>query len=280
MKVNLGESFDILTVHGGVKKLFLQRFTEKELYRLLDRIGLTFHLKKAGFNKLVLDFSIDENRINYFKLYSDDISHNNQLLDLRVSETVFTPDKRFFDEGTEIVPYQMINIEWISASNPLKGFDSTRPQLPGQLSPGLGILKYCFNLFHIMASEIYKDGFLDIPDHMHGAIMYSAKFKFFDPVHEAILRAVMRDLHNYSLSDISWGVITGTIIDHYSGVPQVYDPCEQVHYVSRRMKKYFRSKKYNDTFKKYYNRRKYYLDYEEMVRRRSEILTTRKIEDL
>lgn len=278
---DLGESFEILTGHGGVKKLFLRRFTDKELYHIMNRIGLKTHLEKAGFKNLLIDISVDDARINYFKLYSGEKSIENQLVDIRVSENQFMPGSRYFPEGTEIIPYEMINIEWLSARNPRRHeFDEKRPQLPGQTNPGLGILKYCFNLLHLLAEEICKDGFLDIPDHMHGAIMYSRKFKFFDPVHEAIIRAVIRDLRNYSISDISWGIITGAIIERYSGKPQVYDPCEQVHYVSRRLKKYFHSDKYLSTYKKYYERKKYCFDYEEMLRRREEILSTRKIEDL
>ncbi len=278
--IKLDESFEILTGHGGVKKLFLKRFNDRELYRIMEKTGLPAYLKKAGFDRLILDHFVDENRINYLKLYSREKIHENQLFDIRLSETTFIPDKKFFRDGIEIIPYEMINIEWISSRNPFKNFDDSKPQLPGQESPGLGILQFCFNVLYIIAREIYKDGFLDIPDHMHSAIMYSSKFKFFDPVHEAILRAVMRDLAGYSISDISWGIITGTVIEEHTGQPQVYDPCEQVHYVSRRMKKYFQSTIYRDTFRKYYNRRRYHLEYDEMQRRRTEILNMKKIEDL
>lgn len=278
--LDLGESFEILTGHGGVKKLFLKRFTKDELWRMSEKIGLVSHLNKKGFDKLILDIDVDDTRINYFNLYMKEKRPENRLLDVRLSETLFLPDKKFFKEGSTVTPYEMINIEWISARNPYMNFSSDRPQLPGQESPGLGILKYCFRMIYLMASEIVKDGFMDVPDHMHGAIMYSPDFKFFDPVHEAILRAVMRDLKKYSISDISWGIITSTVIEKYSGRPQVYDPCEQVHSVSRSMGKYFRSDLYRDTFKKYYNRKKYYLDYPEMKRRREDILFKKRTENL
>ena len=278
--IELGESFEILTGHGGVKKLFLQRFTCDELWKMSEKIGLVSHLRKKGFDKLILDIHVDENRINYFNLYMKDKRPENRLLDVRLSEMTFYPEKKYFKETDSIIPYEMINIEWISARNPYMGFSKEKPQLPGQSNPGLGILKYCFRMIYLMASEIIKDGFMDVPDHMHGAIMYSSDFRFFDPVHEAILRAVMRDLKKYSISEISWGIITSTVIEKYSGQPQVYDPCEQVHPVSRRMKKYFRSDLYMETLKKYYARKKYYLDYPEMIKRREDILSKKIIETL
>jgi len=262
------------------QKLFLGRFSENDIRNIIYSIGLVQHLDSLGFSDIHIDIDRDINYISYCKLYWQDKIPENLLIDLRVSEHTFIPHERFFDEGVEIEPYQMILIEWLSAQNPRADFEPSRPQLPGQVKPGLGVLKYCFQLLHITASEVFKDGFLDIPTHMHGAMMYSKAFKFFDPVQEAILRAVMRDLRNYSLADISWGVITETIIDLEKDRPAVYDPGEQIHYVSKRMKKYFESYKYVTTFNKYYHRKKYRFDYEEMVRRREEILRTKKIEDL
>lgn len=261
-------------------QLFLGRFSEQEIWDTIESIGLLKHLESMGFSEIQIDVERDENYINYLKMYWKDKIPENQLLDLRVSEHTFIPHERFLEEGAERELYDMILIEWLSAKNPLADFDDKRPQLPGQRRPGLGILKYCFQLLYDVSSKVLKDGFLDIPTHMHGAMMYSKKFKFFDPVQEAILRAAMRDLKDYSLADISWGVITETIIDLDKDQPAVYDPGEQIHYVSDRMRRYFESPKYVTTFNKFYNRKKYYFDYEEMVRKREEILLTKKIEDL
>ena len=278
--LDLSDTLDNFQGLSGSRKLFLNRFNEKELTEIISSIGLSEHLEAMGFDKVLIDVDKDENHIHYLKLYWKNKEPDKQLIDLRVSNNIFVPDKKFFEEKDNPLPFDMITIEWLSAKNPLKTFDEEKPQLPGQTNPGLGVLKYCFSLLYIVAKNIYKDGFLDIPDHMHGAIMYSKKFKFFDPVHEAILRAVMRDLRGYSLADISWGVITETIIDKYKNTPAVYDPGEQIHYVSRRMRKYFKSRKYIDTFNKYYKRKKYYFDYNEMVIRREEILKSRNITDL
>src|SRR5208337_5060579 len=119
----------------STKKFFLGRFDDKELFDMIDKIGLLKHLNSLGFNKLLIELDYDENGINYFKLYWDKKIHENQLIDLRVSETSFMPDSRYFEEGTEITPYEMIVIEWLSARNPMKIFNNNRPQLPGQVNP-------------------------------------------------------------------------------------------------------------------------------------------------
>lgn len=278
--IDFSETFESLPGLSGSRKLFLGRFNENDLLEMMNKTGFTEHLHSLGFEDILIDLDKDQSRIYYFRLYWREIKPEMLLVDLRLSETTFIPDKKFFPNENEPLQYEMIVIEWLSAKNPLKAFDNTKPQLPGQTNPGLGVMKYCFDLLYLMAKQVYKDGFLDIPDHMHGAMIYSKKFKFFDPVHEGILRAVMRDLSAYTLSDISWGVITSTIIERYKNEPAGYEPGEQIFYVSKRMMKYFNSKKYKTVFKKYYNRKRYYFDYEEMKKRREEILKTRKIEDL
>ena len=278
--IDLGNSLEYIPGLSGSKNLFLGRFNEKDIFLMLEKIGLIKYLNSIGFRELLLDIDKDQSQIYYCRLFWREKKQETLLIDLRVSESTFMPDKRYLDSSDNMIPYDMIVIEWLSAKNPLKKFDGNRPQLPGQSNPGLGVMSYCFDFLHIIAKQVYKDGFLDIPDHMHGAIMYSGKFKFFDPVHEGIIRAVIRDLSDYPLADISWGVITNTIIERYKNQPAIYAPGEQICSVSRRMKKYFESKKYKTTFKKYYNRKRYYLDYEEMKKRRENILKLKKIEDI
>jgi hypothetical protein len=261
------------------EKLFLRNFTADDLYAIMKRVKLIDHLEAKGFDSLKVGIDVDDSYVHYLKLYYKNVDPNSILLDLRLSESRFVPDKKFFEDQTQHV-FDMIVIEWLSAQNPLHKFNGDKPQLPGQRKPGLGILNYCFEMMYVVAREIIKDGFLDIPDHMHGAIMYSKKFKFFDPTHEGILRAIMRDLSDYSLVDISWGIITKTIIEEYKNVPQEYAPSEQVFYVSDRMRDYFHSKKYLSVFNKYYKRKHYHFEYEEMLKLREAIIKAKKIEEL
>jgi hypothetical protein len=261
------------------EKLFLRNFTADDLYAIMKRVKLIDHLEAKGFDSLKVGIDVDDSYVHYLKLYYKNVDPNSILLDLRLSESRFVPDKKFFEDQTQRV-FDMIVIEWLSAQNPLHKFNGDKPQLPGQKKPGLGILNYCFEMMYVVAREIIKDGFLDIPDHMHGAIMYSKKFKFFDPTHEGILRAIMRDLSDYSLVDISWGIITKTIIEEYKNAPQEYAPSEQVFYVSDRMRDYFHSKKYLSVFNKYYKRKHYHFEYEEMLKLREAIIKAKKIEEL
>jgi hypothetical protein len=262
------------------EKLFLNRFSPREILDISKSVGLNDHLAKLGFTNLQAEVEKDETLIHYLKIYNGEVSPYNLLIDLRLSESRFIPDAKLFQVEKNAVTLDMIVIEWLSAENPSNIFDPTRPQLPGQKKPGLGCLNYLMEMMYIVGREVIKDGFMDIPDHLHGAIMYSRKFKFFDPVQEAILRAIVRDLEGRSLMDISWGMITGTIIDETTGKQQVYDPAEQVYPLSRRIKKYFSSSAYEKRLKEVFRKKKYRFDYEKMQELRAHMLKSKSVIDL
>ena len=272
---------DVLGNLSRVKKnTFLGRFNHEELFDVLKKTKMIDYLRKNGFDDFRITIENDDSGVSYMKLYSGGITPEDMLVDLRLSENKFLPDKKYFPFDMSVPTYDMICIEWLTAQNPRKSFDDNRPQLPGQVKPGLGLLKYCFNVMYAVGCQVTKDGFMDVPDHMHGAVMYSKKFKFFDPRHEAILHAILRDLKQYSLSDITWGMITETIYDTYKDIPQKYDPSEQIFALSTRLKKYFKSIAYKTVYAKYYHIKKFRFDYAAMVKKREEMLKNKSVTDL
>jgi len=277
---NLGIDSGYFSRTPQKKRRFLNSYSESDMLAIVDRVGLSGHLRAMGFARPIIELNVDDEQIHYFRLYDGEKTPESMLIDLRITESRFLPDKRFFEEGRELSTLDMVLIEWLSMQDPRGGFTDDRPQLPGQMKPGLGALRYLIKMMYIVADGVTKDGFLDVPDHMHGAVMYSRNFKFFDPAHEAVLRAILRDLRKYSLTDLSWGMITNTVIDTSTGKPQVYDPSEQIFPVSKRLRDYFKSKLYARRFDEVYKKKKYILDYERMESMRRDMLLRKKTEDL
>lgn len=275
--IDLESSFK--RIHSKKEKLFLGFFSRSNIHDMIKQVNLISHLECIGFNDITVAIDIDDNDIHNLKLYHKKIDPDNMLLDLRVSESKFLPEPRFYEDGKHVA-YDMIVIEWLSAQDPIHEFSGDKPQLPGQKRPGLGILSYCFEIMRIMAREVNKDGFMDVPDHIHWAIMYAKNFKFFDPAHEGVLHALMRDLKDYSLSDISWGILTLSIIEAYNNQPQTYDPSEQIFYLSDRLRSYFHSGEYKKIFNKYYKRKHFRFEYEEMLQKKKKILESKNIDEL
>lgn len=277
---DISESFGYFVYSKKSESKFLGRFTVDDITEIMAKAGLIEHLHDNGFGKIIPTIERDEALVHYLKIYSNKATPDCLLIDLRLSETRFIPDKGFFEKGAELSTLDMIVIEWLTLQNPHSLFTDEKPQLPGQRNPGLGALKFMMDIMFSVGSGVIKDGFLDIPEHIHGAIMYSRKFKFFNPAHEAILRALLRDLGCYSLLDITWGMTTNTILDASTGKPQEHQPSEQIFPVSKRLQDYFNSKKYNDTFKSVYREKRFKLDFKEMIKRRREILESKSMADI
>ena len=259
---------------------FLSRLRKEDIMELMRQSGMISHLESLGFDELHLEMYIDKDNIYHFKLYYLEPNPDYLLINMRISESRFIPESRFFEESNQVEIYDMVVLEWLNVQNPFASFDESKPRLPGQRYPGLGSLRYLMEIMQKVGQETVKDGFMDVPDRFHTAVMYSRIFRFFNPAHEAVLRAMLRDLRRYSLADLSWGMITKTIIDESKGQPQIYDPSEQIFPVSRRMHKYFRSNKYWDKFKEVYNRKKYSFDYDLMLERKKEVLASKSPEEV
>jgi hypothetical protein len=130
-----------------------------------------------------------------------------------------------------------------------------------------------------VSDSVTKDGFLDIPDHFHLAVMYSKNFKFFNPEKEGQMQSLLRDLRDYSLSDITWGVITESIFEKNTGNPFIYTPAEEIFPLSTRMKKYFANPEY-EKIKKKTMKTHYVLDVQSMETKKKAILIKTDIQEL
>ncbi|HOA36449.1 MAG: hypothetical protein WBK24_01360 [Dethiobacteria bacterium] len=277
---SLEESFGHFALQKKSGALFLNRFGPDEIMALMEKVGLVEHLHARGFRNLQLEIMRDEVQNHHLKVYDGTIDPENLLINLRLSRSRFVPDQCFFNETKNKPVLDMVMIEWLSAEDPRAGFTPGRPQLPGQSRPGLGSLRHLIEIMYITGRILMVDGFMDVPEHFHGAVMYSQKFKFFDPVQEAVLQAILRDLKEYSLHDLSWGMLTKSIVDSSTGRPEIYIPSEQVFPISRHLNKYYNSKLYRNSFMQAYGNKKYTLDYEAMLERKNKLLRNKRIEDL
>jgi hypothetical protein len=246
---------------------FLNRYSLDEMITILGKTGLYKHLDKLGFSKTKTDIHCDSEHIHYLKVYDVKKDQSHVIIDLRLSEGRFVPN----DSTTS---YDMFFIEWLQSQNPRSAeFSLERPQLPGQKRPGLGCLKYLTGMMQLVSNELTRDGFLDVPDHFHLAVIYSRNFKFFSPVEEGKMLAVLRDCDSSTLSDIAWGVITKSIINKKNDEVFKYIPSEEIFPISDRMREYFSSSSYTKKVKEILKATKYMLDASKMQSEKKRILS-------
>jgi hypothetical protein len=246
---------------------FLNRYSLDNMKTILGKTGLYKHLDKLGFSKTETEIYCDDEHIHYLKVYDAKKDQSHVIIDLRLSEGRFVPN----DSTTS---YDMFFIEWLQSQNPRTAdFAAERPQLPGQKRPGLGCLKYLTAMMRLVSNELTRDGFLDVPDHFHLAVIYSRNFQFFNPVEEGKMLSVLRDLDTSCLSDIAWGVITKSIIDKKTGDVFKYTPSEEIFPLSDRVKEYFTSAAYSKKVKETLKSTKFMLDVIKMQSEKKRILS-------
>lgn len=115
---------------------------------------------------------------------------------------------------------RVVVIDWLEARDPRGRFTASRPQLPGQASPGLGLGRRLVDLLAAAARRTGAEGILAQPRHYHNAILYGrAGFHAWDPDVEGRILAVARDTASARLADVSWAFERGTLQDASVGAP-------------------------------------------------------------
>ncbi len=248
--------------------LFLDRYTNDELIALLSRIGITGLCVARGYRDPILTIGKDDNRIHRFRLYDGKESPGRLLMELRLSELVYTPDPGMTGGVIGTRRYNAMAVEWLSLQSPLDRFTADRPRLPGQEHPGLGGVEQITRLLETLAGGLSVSAVLDVPSHFHAAVMYSRRFRFTDPVREGMMLGVLRDLGDHSLADLSWAFVTGDIRDAHTGEPVPYVPSEQVLPLDADLSRYFNSRHYRQASKQAMNARHYAIDIGSMKKKR------------
>ncbi|MBN1501344.1 MAG: hypothetical protein JW982_14385 [Spirochaetes bacterium] len=278
--ISFGDDFNLFDRESNVHTRFLSRYSEKDILKFFDKSGLSLFLKENGIDNYILEISIDDAMIHHMDVYSNEKREGSKIIDLRLTESRFAPSEVLRKGFLANIVYDMIVIEWLSTVNPeKKKFTKEKPQLPGQKAPSLGSLRYLMALMYHVSKESTKDGFLDVPDHIHLALMYMPQFRFLDPKNEGFIQAVKRDLRNLSLFQISMADITGCIRKKNDGMEIKFTPGEQIFPVSRRMIKYFNSSAYRLKVKEY-EKIRLFVDEQELEKKTSDLLKIKKIADL
>ncbi len=94
-------------------------------------------------------------------------------------------------------------IEWLTLRHPIATFGPTRPQLPGQEVPGLGILQEVAGLLLHFAERLKLAGVVFRPASYHVAVIASSRFHFVDSARQGRFEALQRDSAHLALGEVS-----------------------------------------------------------------------------
>lgn len=229
---------------GACHDLYLNRYDHGEISELLQRIGLLDFLRGKGISRPLVQIDRSPEHMHYLKIYQGRATPGRLLIDLRLSQMIYSPEERLVRGIIRERQYKALAVEWLTLQDPRGRFTPEHPRLPGQNRPGLGAVRHIAQLLELFARDLSADTVLDVPEQFHAAVMYSRKFSFMDPAREGMMRAVLRDLGSHPLADLSWGFVTGTIADRKTGEPVAYRPSEQLLPMAESLGRYFASREY------------------------------------
>lgn len=248
--------------------LFLGRYTKNDLTALMEKTGLMGAIRKKGYTDLIITITKEDYTsrlyINYERFDKD-----TRLVELVLREGVFRPKKIFIERFDFSDGLPMILVEWLALQDPKGVFSEERPRLPGQDYPGLGGLRNLQAMLYFFGENTGKDAVVDIPQHYHAAVIYSRLYSsiykrlysFISPADAGQLEAMIRDLTDRPLADVSLAISNGCLIDVNTGQPELWRPSEQIYPTSARIQEYVDCVEYSNIVKDSFENSRYAIDW-------------------
>eukprot|EP01132_Coremiostelium_polycephalum_P007510 gene7510-9230_t len=258
-------------------------FSDPFVHRLKMTDQTTQHLKQS--DGLLMDIFVRRKDIYIIEILSkqphyNENHHDNGDSDSSGSRTPLSPpsnnkeirdqiDNRYlpqFELIGELYPWDILTptenvlnlinypmkatiIEWLCLQDPNKQFSNSRPPLPGQYHPGLGIAKQMDLLLVTLANQQGRDCLLNTPFRFYNAFMYQSREYFFiDPAIQAIFLSLLEDVEvsikTFGLAPVSWAFEFGCVKEKSTQRKVKWEFHKQIRPISKRMKSYFQSKEY------------------------------------
>ncbi|HVN70885.1 MAG TPA: hypothetical protein VMU10_02585 [Desulfomonilia bacterium] len=234
--------------------LFMGRYDEKELMGLLDRVGIIGILHKKGYRNLVVNIIRQDGYTSRLYVNFDSQDKDSRLIELIVREGLFRPREVFVPSYDFSAGLSMLLIEWVALQDPRAQFSPDKPRLPGQQYPGIGGLKNIQELLYHLGKSTGKDAIVDVPEYFHSAAIYARlyteiydrMYAFFSPVEAGIMQAMLRDLADRPLADVSFAVAFDCLLDARTGESAKWRTSEQIYPISKKLQRYVEDDHYKE----------------------------------
>lgn len=207
-------------------------YTRHGIELALERLGFMDRLRERGFDGLQIDLDLSSRQGQTLRIRSTSLA-DEPLAELRVRR-----------DASTIRGMELLRVEWLMLQNPAAVFSSSRPRLPGQKHPGLGMLRDVVSLMVLSCERLGLDGIVFWPSHYHLAVQSRRHLRFLQPGAEAQFRALQRALHGLSLTEATRAVDEGRVQDLTDGRAFAWTPSPMIIPVSERLERRMESDAY------------------------------------
>jgi acetoin utilization deacetylase AcuC-like enzyme len=197
---------DLVGIQPGIphQTRFLNYFSKVGVELLLERFGIFDQLRARGFRHPLVELELNHPVGQTLRIWADDDARR-LLIELRVARS-----------SREVEGMEVLVVEWLLLQDPRRAFTATRPPLPGQRYPGLGMLGELFGWLVVLSETLELDGLVFSTGHYHIAALARPFARFLDPAHEALYRAVHALVQALPLGEASHVVEEGRIVQRGS----------------------------------------------------------------
>ena len=202
--------WDALLYAPHQPRLLLGHYSVEMLRERLEYYGLIARLREKGFDPVDLRLDLSDPARQQIMLYEGDSFSNKLLAEASIADGLFETRGRAA-KALKGHRHYMLFIQWLCLQNPGAMFTPRRPALPGQNYPGLKVGREVMALLVALADKLGMAGLINVPEFPHAAVLYSERFRYFNPILEGQLRALQRDLAEVPLAKTSWGVMLGCV---------------------------------------------------------------------
>jgi acetoin utilization deacetylase AcuC-like enzyme len=192
-------------------------YTKEGLENAFFQYGVTPHIQRLGYAnpQVELDTQDGADRI---RLFGQAGGQNQLLLELVV-------------ERRRLGGSEVLFVNWLALRHPLAQFNPSRPRLPGQDVPGLGLAPEIGEMLALMAQRLGLDGVAFRPSWYHTAYAARYRGRFVDPKRQGRFEALIRDLSGVPLLTATTAVADGRV--KLNGKPYQWEADEMVTWVNR-----------------------------------------------
>ena len=257
--------FSDLTEKRG-SSLFLGKYTESDVLKILDRNGFFKKVQKKGL--WPLDYELDSSASpasQRLLIFYKAKRLENVIMDLRIKEGIF----RFKNGLSPIISnakFSFLFLDWLTVQNPLLSFSREKPPLPGQTHPGLSLGRGTVDIFADLGKLNHNNGLMAFPAFFHIALVFFPRCRFINPEKMGEVLTIWKTFGKVGFSKLAW-IVHLECLKRDNGTVYKWESEEMVYPMCKELKKYFYSRTYKRKVKETMKRHIYTVDWESFERK-------------
>jgi hypothetical protein len=205
-----------LGLRGPARHLLLGAFSAEAVEYALYRFNILGFLDRRGYSQFRVELGTASSGGDRASAYGQAEGRDHLLIDCVL-------------QRQEVAGRGVLYVHWLALRDPRARFSESRPRLPGQDVPGLGLAREMSELMALMARRMGLSGVAFKPAWYHTAYAARARFRFLDPRQQGQFEAMLRDFAGLGLVEVSTAMASGRV--RLNGDPFPWEPADMVSWV-------------------------------------------------